>query len=48
MEEDGMSVLELGHRGPDFREIIENVTQKAIELLNIPKTHKLLFMARKS
>ena len=40
----GMSVMELGHRGTDFREIIENVTQKAIALLNIPDTHKLLFM----
>lgn len=40
----GMSSMELGHRGQDFRQIISRATENATKLLNLPSTHKLLFM----
>ena len=40
----GMSSMELGHRGSDFKQIISRATESATKLLNLPSTHKLLFM----
>ncbi len=40
----GMSPMELGHRGSDFKKIIEKCLANASELLNLPSTHRLLFM----
>ena len=40
----GMSSMELGHRGTDFKQIISKATESATKLLNLPQTHKLLFM----
>ena len=40
----GMSSMELGHRGQDFKQIIARAAESATKLLSLPPTHKLLFM----
>lgn len=40
----GMSSMELGHRGPDFKKIIDDAIDNVYKLLNLPNTHKVLFM----
>lgn len=39
-----MSVMEVGHRTPDFLEIIEKSEYNIRKLLNIPKHYKVLFL----
>ncbi|AOE50197.1 3-phosphoserine/phosphohydroxythreonine transaminase [Kangiella sediminilitoris] len=40
----GCSVMELGHRTPDFKEILHNAEKNLRKLLNIPSNYKVLFM----
>ncbi|MDI6786411.1 MAG: 3-phosphoserine/phosphohydroxythreonine transaminase [bacterium] len=40
----GMSVLEISHRGSEFKEIIENTRRLFVELMNIPKNYEILFL----
>lgn len=40
----GCSVMELGHRTPDFQTILDKTEDDLRKLLNIPKNYKVLFM----
>jgi phosphoserine aminotransferase len=40
----GMSVMELSHRSPEFKEIIEGAEDALRRLLNIPSNYKVLFL----
>jgi phosphoserine aminotransferase len=40
----GMSVMEMSHRGKEFMEIIHDAERDLIELMQIPSTHKVLFL----
>ena len=40
----GMSVMELSHRSPEFKEIIEGAEDALRRLLNIPSNYKILFL----
>lgn len=40
----GVSVLELGHRTAQFRQMLEQITQNFRELLNIPAHYRVLFL----
>ncbi len=40
----GMSVMEMSHRGPDYLKIFEDVKAKLIRVMNIPDTHRVLFL----
>lgn len=41
----GMSIMELGHRGPEFKEVAEQAEADLRELLSIPKNYHVLFIA---
>src|SRR3990167_6305087 len=41
----GMSIMELGHRGPEFKEVAEKTEVDLRELLSIPKNYHVLFLA---
>lgn len=40
----GMSILEIGHRTPDFMALLEHATQTVKELLSIPDHYQILFL----
>jgi phosphoserine aminotransferase len=40
----GMSIMELGHRGPEFKHIIEQSEADLRELMSIPKHYRVLFL----
>lgn len=40
----GMSVLEIGHRTPEFTELMQQAKLALIQLLNIPQDYQVLFM----
>ena len=40
----GMSVMEMSHRSPEFKSIAEQAEADFRELLNIPDSHKVLFL----
>lgn len=41
----GMSIMELGHRGPEFKIVAEQSETDLRELMDIPKNYKVLFLA---
>lgn len=41
----GMSIMELGHRGPEFKEVAERAEADLRELMSIPKNYQVLFIA---
>jgi phosphoserine aminotransferase len=41
----GMSIMELGHRGSEFKQIIEQSEADLRELMNIPLNYRVLFIA---
>jgi phosphoserine aminotransferase len=41
----GMSIMELGHRGPEFKTVVEQSEADLRELMAIPKNYKVLFLA---
>ncbi len=41
----GMSIMELGHRGPDFKQIADQAEADFRELLQIPKNYHVLFLS---
>ena len=41
----GMSIMEMSHRGKDFISVYEAAERDLRELLSIPKTYKVLFLA---
>jgi phosphoserine aminotransferase len=41
----GMSIMELGHRGPEFKEVAEQSEADLRELLEIPEHYHVLFLA---
>ena len=43
-QQSGMSVMEMSHRGKHFSEVAAQLTADFTELLNIPDTHKVLFL----
>jgi phosphoserine aminotransferase len=40
----GMSIMELGHRGPEFKEVADQAEADLRELMNIPKNYHVLFL----
>lgn len=40
----GISILELGHRTPQFTQLLEHAEQSLRELLNIPENYQVLFL----
>ncbi|HTM63225.1 MAG TPA: 3-phosphoserine/phosphohydroxythreonine transaminase [Gammaproteobacteria bacterium] len=40
----GMSIMELGHRGPEFQGVAEKAEADLRELMNIPKNYHVLFL----
>ena len=40
----GMSVMEIGHHSPEFREIIDGAEEALRKLINIPANYKILFL----
>lgn len=43
-QEKGMSILEIGHRTPDFVELLTEARQMLRELLNVPDNYQVLFL----
>lgn len=43
-QQTGMSVMEMSHRGKQFKPVAEQLTADLIELLNIPANYKVLFL----
>lgn len=41
----GMSIMELGHRGPEFKVVAEQAEADLRELMSIPKNYHVLFLA---
>ncbi len=41
----GMSIMELGHRGPEFKVVAEQAEADLRELMNIPEEYHVLFLA---
>jgi phosphoserine aminotransferase len=41
----GVSVMELGHRGPEFKVVAEQTEADLRELMNIPQHYRILFLA---
>src|SRR5579872_6554636 len=41
----GMSIMELGHRGPEFKRVAEQAEADFRELMSIPKNYHVLFLA---
>ena len=40
----GMSVMEISHRSPEFKEILEGAEESLRKLMNIPANYKILFL----
>ncbi len=40
----GLSLIEISHRTPDFEQVIDEATSLLKELLNVPDTHKILWL----
>src|SRR5579872_6306752 len=40
----GMSIMELGHRGPEFKRVAEQAEADLRELMAIPKNYHVLFL----
>lgn len=40
----GMSIMELGHRGPEFKEVTEQAEADLRELMSIPKNYHVMFI----
>ena len=40
----GMSVMEMSHRGKEFKQIVETAETNLKDLMNIPKNYKVLFL----
>lgn len=40
----GLSVLEISHRSPEFKSVMEEATTLVREILNVPPTHEILFL----
>lgn len=43
--ETGMSIMEIGHRGPEFKQVAEQAEADLRELMSIPKHYRVLFLA---
>lgn len=41
----GMSIMELGHRGPEFQRVAQQAEADLRELMSIPKNYQVLFIA---
>ena len=41
----GMSIMEMGHRGPEFKEVADQADSDLRELMGIPKNYKIFFLA---
>src|SRR5579862_2096061 len=41
----GVSVMELSHRGPEFKQVLDQSEADLRELLNIPSNYHVLFIA---
>ncbi len=41
----GMSIMEMGHRGPEFQELAHHAEADLRELMQIPKNYQVLFVA---
>src|SRR3990167_5690834 len=41
----GMSIMELSHRGSEFKEVVEKTEADFRELMEIPKNYRVLFVA---
>ncbi|CDJ39441.1 phosphoserine aminotransferase, putative [Eimeria tenella] len=41
----GISVMEMSHRGPHFKKVLQEAKEAATRFLEIPQTHNLLFMS---
>lgn len=41
----GMSIMELGHRGPEFKEVADQAEANLRELMQIPKNYHVLFLS---
>lgn len=41
----GMSIMELGHRGPEFKQLAEQAEADLRELMAVPKNYHILFIA---
>jgi len=41
----GMSIMELGHRGAEFKQVIEQTETDLRELMSIPNNYRVLFLA---
>lgn len=41
----GMSIMELGHRGPEFQRVADQAVQDIRDLMAIPKNYHVLFLA---
>jgi len=41
----GMSIMELGHRGPEFKQVAEQAEADLRELMAVPKNYHILFIA---
>src|SRR5437762_6789149 len=41
----GASIMELGHRGPEFKRVAEQAEADLRELMSIPKHYHVLFLA---
>src|SRR5436190_24319876 len=41
----GMSIMELGHRGPDFKRVADKTEADLRELMCIPNNYQVLFLA---
>ncbi len=41
----GMSIMEVGHRGPEFQAVLEQVEADMREVLSIPSNYQVLFVA---
>ena len=41
---DGLSILEISHRTPEFEGVVEEATKLVKELLNVPSGYSVLFL----
>jgi phosphoserine aminotransferase len=41
----GMSIMELSHRGPEFKKVVEQTEANLRELMSIPRNYHVLFLA---
>ena len=43
-EENGLSLMEMSHRSPEFEEVIERTKATLAQLYNLPDTHEVMFL----